>query len=137
MCNNKVIIIAFLAIVTNVFAIVIMVVVMDIAMNNVIATTVILAIAMSAIQEVAILAIIQKNNLYCLILEIYGNFEEVQVYDFSNLDLQEEGNDNCYNGRIIAFRHFVIFVIVEINIHLSGIGVVEFADFEVNQNMAF
>ena len=25
------------------------------------------------------------------------NFEEMQVYDFSNLDLQEEGNDNCYS----------------------------------------
>jgi len=24
------------------------------------------------------------------------NFEEIQVYDFSNLNLQEEGNDNCY-----------------------------------------
>jgi hypothetical protein len=25
------------------------------------------------------------------------NFEEMQVYDFSNLNLQEEGNDNCFS----------------------------------------
>ena len=25
------------------------------------------------------------------------NFEEMQVYDFSNLNLQEGGNDNCYS----------------------------------------
>jgi len=25
------------------------------------------------------------------------NFEDIQVYDFSNLNLQEEGNDNCYS----------------------------------------
>jgi len=24
------------------------------------------------------------------------NFEEMQVYDFSNLDLQEESDSNCY-----------------------------------------
>ncbi len=23
-------------------------------------------------------------------------FEEVQVYDFSNIDLQEKGNENCF-----------------------------------------
>lgn len=25
------------------------------------------------------------------------NFEEMQVYDFSNLNLQEECNDNCFS----------------------------------------
>ena len=25
------------------------------------------------------------------------NFEEMQVYDFSNLNLQEDGNDNCFS----------------------------------------
>jgi len=24
------------------------------------------------------------------------SFEEMQVYDFSNLNLQQEGNDNCF-----------------------------------------
>ena len=25
------------------------------------------------------------------------NFNEMVIYDFSNLKLQQEGNDNCYN----------------------------------------
>ncbi len=25
------------------------------------------------------------------------DFEEMQVYDFSNLNLQEESNDNCFS----------------------------------------
>ncbi len=25
------------------------------------------------------------------------NFEEMQVYDFNNIDLQEEENNNCYS----------------------------------------
>jgi hypothetical protein len=26
------------------------------------------------------------------------NFEALQVYDFSNIDLQEEGSDNCFTN---------------------------------------
>ena len=26
----------------------------------------------------------------------YFDFENMQVYDFNNIDLQQEGNDNCY-----------------------------------------
>lgn len=34
-----------------------------------------------------------KSNIFMKI-----NFENMQIFDFNNLNLQEEGNNNCFNG---------------------------------------
>jgi hypothetical protein len=49
---------------------------------------------------VMVLVIVVINYKKVFIMEI--NFEEMQVYDFNNLNLQEKANNNCYscNGDI-------------------------------------
>ena len=40
------------------------------------------------------------------------------------------------DGQVVAFGHFIFAVVVEIQVHLPGVGVIEGAYFEVNQHMA-
>ena len=48
--------------------------------------------------EIFVIVTVLSSNCYPIIIVFMKiNFEEMQVYDFSNLNLHEESNNNCYS----------------------------------------